>query len=80
MINFSDLRNNQTLNKEAAQEAGLPDGEIFSLANFTYSNSAIVKNMFYHLNNTEFQGITVSSYILKYMLLGMRFIKCHLLF
>lgn len=55
-----DLQNNETLNKEAAQEAGLSDEEIFSLANFTYSNSPIVRRMYYHLNNTDFLGITVS--------------------
>ena len=57
----ADLVNNQTLNEEAARQASLPDGETFTLANFSYTNSAIVGRMLYHLINTDFLGITVST-------------------
>ena len=34
------------------------------MANFTYANSAVVSRMFEHLQNTSFQGITVSESVL----------------
>ncbi|CAI8020636.1 Gamma-aminobutyric acid type B receptor subunit 1 [Geodia barretti] len=45
------------LNREAAEESGLPEGETFTMANFTYANSGIVTRMFEHLQNTSFRGI-----------------------
>ena len=60
MCNDAELRNDSKLNMEAAREAGLPEGEEFTLANFSYSNSVIVQRVFHYLNNTNFQGITVS--------------------
>ena len=50
------------LNREAAKLSGLPEGETFTMANFTYANSAVVSRMFTHLQNTAFPGISVSSY------------------
>ena len=50
------------LNREAAELSGLPEGETFTMANFTYANSAVVSRMFTHLQNTSFPGISVSSY------------------
>ena len=47
---------------EAAKLSGLPHGENFTMANFTYANSAVVSRMFAHLKNTSFPGITVSGY------------------
>ncbi|CAI8049960.1 Gamma-aminobutyric acid type B receptor subunit 2, partial [Geodia barretti] len=55
---IADLAENETLNREAAEESGLPEGETFTMANFTYANSGIVTRMFEHLQNTSFQGIT----------------------
>ena len=63
-VNGSDLAENETLNREAAEESGLPEGETFTMANFTYANSGIVTRMFEHLQNTSFQGITVSESVL----------------
>ena len=45
---------------EAAKQSGLSEGEDFTMANFTYANSAVVSRMFEHLKNTMFLGITVS--------------------
>ena len=45
---------------EAGREAGLSEGERFTLANFSYSNIVIVQKMFHHLSSTDFIGITVS--------------------
>ena len=61
----SDLAENETLNREAAEESHLPRGETFTMANFTYANSAVVSRMFEHLQNTMFPGITVSQPSLK---------------
>ncbi|CAI8057390.1 hypothetical protein GBAR_LOCUS31275, partial [Geodia barretti] len=43
------------LNGEAAEESGLPEGENFTMDNFTYANSGIVTRMFEHLQNTSFR-------------------------
>jgi len=56
---YPDLEQNSTLNMEAAQKAGLPLGERFSMDHFTYINSVVVTRMFQHLQNTDFLGITV---------------------
>ena len=45
---------------EAAKQSGLSEDEDFTMANFTYANSAVVSRMFEHLKNTMFLGITVS--------------------
>lgn len=57
---YTDLKVNQTLNREAGEQSGLLEGEEFSLANFTYSNSAVLRRMVHNLNKTNFLGITVS--------------------
>ena len=44
---------------EAAQKAGLSDGETFTLADFSYANSVVAERMFHYLDNTDFLGITV---------------------
>ena len=54
-----DLAENSTLNSEAADLSDLPDGDIFTIDNFTYANSAVVSRMFKHLQETDFLGITV---------------------
>jgi gamma-aminobutyric acid type B receptor len=54
---ITDLADN-FLNREAAEESGLPEGETFTMANFTYANSAVVSRMFEHLQSTMFHGIT----------------------
>lgn len=61
IITHADLMDNSTLNREAAELSGLPDGETFTMANFTYANSAVVSRMFEHLQNTSFPGISVSN-------------------
>ena len=63
-FDIQDLRDDYVLNMEAAKQAGLSDGETFTLANFSYSNSIIVERMFHHLNNTDFLGITVRYFII----------------
>ena len=55
----TDIETNQTLNMEAGREAGLSEGETFTLANFSYSNSVIVQRMFHYLSTNDFIGITV---------------------
>lgn len=61
MSKFSiDLNDDQMLNREAAEQSKLPDGESFTIENFTYANSAVVSRMFVHLSNTTFLGIGVS--------------------
>ena len=57
-----DLIRNQTLNREAGREAGLSEGETFTLANFTYSNFAILQRMFHHISSTDFHGINVMQF------------------
>ena len=54
-----DIETDAVLNKEAGREAGLSEGERFTLANFSYSNSVIVQRMFHHLSSTDFIEITV---------------------
>ena len=56
----SDLAEDEELNRRASEESNLPEGETFTMANFTYANSAVVKTMFEHLQNTTFHGIGVS--------------------
>ena len=51
---------NSTLNREAAELSHLPEEEIFTMADFTYANSAVVSRMFTHLRETSFLGISVS--------------------
>ena len=63
---YADLIENDMLNREAAKQSGLPEGETFTMAKFTYNNSAVVSRMFTHLQNTSFLGISVS---MTYMLL-----------
>ena len=57
---FTDFADNETLNREAAEQSGLSEGENFTMANFTYSTSVVVSRMFEHINNTMFPGISVS--------------------
>ena len=60
-FNLTDLRTNRELNQEAAQlNEDIADGENFTMANFTYSNSVVVSQMFQHLQNTSFPGLSVS--------------------
>lgn len=60
MSKTSDISSDRRLSQKAAKEAGMSEGEVFTLAKFSYANSAIVKRMFKHLNNTDFLGVTVS--------------------
>ena len=62
-IYHTDLIENSTLNREAAELSDLAEGENFTMANFTYANSAVVSRMFTHLQNTSFPGFTVSNCI-----------------
>ena len=70
IICHTDLIKNSTFNREAAEMSDLSEGENFTMANFTYNNSAVVSRMFTHLQNTSFPGITVSNnagfYIIMY--------------
>ena len=65
MNDISELAENETLNREAARLSGLSDGETFTMANFTYANSVVVSQMFEHMENTMFRGISVSEYTNK---------------
>ena len=65
-IFFSDLLKNQTFSQEAARQAGLAEGENFTLANFSYSNSVILQRMFHHISSTDFLGITVTQIMIMY--------------
>ena len=62
-MHHTDLIENGTFNREAAELSDLTEGENFTMANFTYNNSAVVSQMFTHLQNTSFPGITVSNCI-----------------
>ena len=64
----TDLIEDSKLNSEAAKLSNLPEGEEFTMANFTYANSAVVSRMLEHLKNTDFLGISVSVYILVYLI------------
>ena len=55
---LSDLATNNTLNMLAAQVEGLKDVE-FTLGNFSYRNSIVQENIFRHMEETNFTGITV---------------------
>ena len=55
-----ELETNMELNRDAAMMAGLSDGTKFKMENFSYSNPVIVREMFRHLQNTSFLGLTVS--------------------
>ena len=59
VIYHTDLTENSTFSREAAELSDLAEGENFTMANFTYDNSAVVSRMFAHLQNTSFPGITV---------------------
>ena len=56
---IKDIETDTALNMEAGRQAGLSEGERFTLANFSYSNSLIVQRMFHHLSSTDFIAITV---------------------
>jgi hypothetical protein len=60
LTEYKYLIENSTLNREAAELSDLPEGENFTMANFTYANSAVVSRMFTHLQGTSFLGISVS--------------------
>ena len=62
IYNFADLSEDSTLNREAAKMSGLPEGENFTMDKFSYNNSVVVSQMFRHLENTFFSGISVSRY------------------
>lgn len=63
-VMFIDLAENETLNREAAEQSDvIPAGQKFTMDNFTYANSVVVSRMFEHLKNTNFPGITVCSKI-----------------
>lgn len=68
ILTYVELETDPLFNKEAAQLSGLSDGEVFTLDNFTYSNSAILKRMYYHINNTDFLGITVSKIVWHFVI------------
>ena len=57
--NSTDLIENSTFNEEAAKLSDLPEGENFTMADFTYANSAIVSRMFTYLQSTSFPGLSV---------------------
>ena len=61
----TDLIEDSKLNSEAAKLSNLPEGEEFTMANFTYANSAVVSRMLEHLKNTDFLGIV---YVLVYLI------------
>ena len=46
--------------------SGLPEGESFTIANFTYANSAVLSQVFRHLQNTSFAGISVSRHLINH--------------
>ena len=56
----TDLNEDSALNREAAEQNELLKGEDFTMANFTYNNSVVVSQMFEHLKNTTFDGVSVS--------------------
>ena len=65
---LTDLKTDSALNREAGKQAGLEEEDRFTLANFSYSNTAILQRMAYHLNQTDFLGITVSIFKRSYSL------------
>lgn len=56
----TDLSENDTLNRRAAEESYIPENDTFTMANFNYNNSVVGLKMFEHMSNTMFPGITVS--------------------
>ena len=63
ILYHTDLSENGTFNREAAELSDLAEEESFTMADFTYNNSAVVSRMFAHLQSTLFPGITVSHFI-----------------
>ena len=61
-----ELSDDLTVNKEAAEAEGYPDSN-FKLENFTYKNHIVKELMLKYLAQTNYLGVTVSSY--KYSLL-----------
>lgn len=55
---LADLFKNSTLNFLARKAQGLNSTK-FDIGDFTYRNNIVKETMFKHLNNTDFQGITV---------------------
>jgi len=61
MIPFaSELEENTTLNDEVWKAAGLQGNGTFSLDHFSYNNSALLNVILKHVQETKFNGITVS--------------------
>ena len=69
MYTHADLIKNDTVNSKAAKESDLPEGANFTMADFTYANSAVVSRMFTHLQTTSFPGISVCNLLLCMMYL-----------
>lgn len=57
-----DLAEDDKFNRAAANLSNIPDGETFTMANFTYENNVVLSRMFKHLHDTFFPGITVSKH------------------
>ena len=61
---FPDLNTSSELNENATKLANLKNGTHFSIEHFFYNNSAVVQRMKRHLEDTSFQGLSVSIYVI----------------
>jgi len=57
---ITELESNSTLNADVWETAGLHGNATFPLEHFSYNNSALLDVIFRHVQNTKFNGITVS--------------------
>lgn len=57
---ITELESNSTLNADVWETAGLHGNAMFPLEHFSYNNSALLDVLFRHVQNTKFNGITVS--------------------
>ena len=57
---ITELESNSTLNADVWETAGLHGNATFPLEHFSYNNSALLDVIFRHVQDTKFNGITVS--------------------
>ena len=57
-----DLELDSEFYQQVKAESGISDEDLFKIENFTYNNYAITSRIFGYLQETNFLGITVSTF------------------
>ena len=65
---LADLQSNDTLSQLAWETQAVSTSETFRLENFTYSNDVIRDAIFGHLQQTDFTGVSVSEFLVHYVI------------